>query len=125
MSFGLVGLLGVALFIFIIFFLFKQIQFFFTAVDLYKGMNQRLDKIIELLSANVAVTSGFGAPAQGPAHGTEPAKISVLDGNVLAAPTGPLGTCPNCSAVVALAAEDCPKCKASFGIGSAWKVQPR
>ena len=125
MSLGLIGLLGVAFFIFIIFFVFKQIQFFFTAVDLYKGMNQRLDKVIELLSAKAALTSGSGAHAQGPVHGTEPAKIPVPDGNVLAAPTGPLGTCPNCSTLVALSAEDCPKCKASFGIGSAWKVQPR
>lgn len=41
-----------------------------------------------------------------------------------AAPAGPMGTCPNCTVKLPLAAEECPKCKASFGPGSAWKVKP-
>lgn len=35
---------------------------------------------------------------------------------------GPKGQCPNCYAVIPLHIESCPKCKASFGIGSAWKI---
>ncbi len=35
----------------------------------------------------------------------------------------PKGRCPNCSAVIALDAEDCPHCNASFGASSAWRVQ--
>jgi len=35
----------------------------------------------------------------------------------------PKGRCPNCSAVIALDAEICPHCNASFGAGSAWSVQ--
>ena len=125
MSLGLIGFLGIAFFIFVIFFVFKQIQFFFNAVDLYRGMNQRLDKIIELLSANPAIALGLAASPQNSASGTELAKSAAPKDNVLAVSTGPVGICPNCSAVVQLAAEDCPKCKASFGLGSAWKVQPR
>lgn len=37
---------------------------------------------------------------------------------------GPKGQCPNCDSIIPLAVESCPKCKASFGIGSAWKVTP-
>lgn len=40
-------------------------------------------------------------------------------------PAGPMGTCPNCSALISLAAQDCPKCNASFGVGSAWKIVPQ
>lgn len=37
---------------------------------------------------------------------------------------GPLGVCPSCKAHIPLSSEDCPKCNASFGVGSAWKVRP-
>lgn len=37
----------------------------------------------------------------------------------------PKGNCPNCDAVIPLSSLECPKCKASFGPGSAWKVTPR
>ncbi len=40
-------------------------------------------------------------------------------------PSGPSGTCPNCKTIIPLASEECAKCKASFGVGSAWKVLPR
>jgi hypothetical protein len=39
-------------------------------------------------------------------------------------PAGPMGTCPNCTSVIPLASEECPKCKAVFGPGSAWKIRP-
>ena len=38
--------------------------------------------------------------------------------------SGPKGQCPNCDAVIPLHSEFCPKCKAAFGIGSAWKIVP-
>lgn len=37
---------------------------------------------------------------------------------------GPQGVCPSCKAHIPLSSEDCPKCNASFGVGSAWKVRP-
>lgn len=125
MSFGLLGLLGLAFFVFAVFFIFKQIQFFFTAVDLYKGMNQRLDKVIELLSANPALLPNLDPIVQRVTATSSRGESTAAQGNVLATPTGPMGTCPNCSAVISLAAEDCPKCKATFGAGSAWTVQSR
>lgn len=41
------------------------------------------------------------------------------------APAGPMGTCPNCSSVIPMSSIDCPRCKASFGEGSTWKIAPR
>lgn len=38
--------------------------------------------------------------------------------------SGPEGQCPNCDSVIPLASESCPRCKASFGVGSVWKVLP-
>jgi hypothetical protein len=121
MSFGLLGLLALAFFIFAVFFVFKQIQFFFTAVDLYKGMNQRLDKVIELLSANRTLTQSLGATNH---RGTETGTVA-SPSSVLATLAAPAGKCPNCAAVIPLESETCPKCKASFGAGSAWTVLPR
>lgn len=37
---------------------------------------------------------------------------------------GPKGQCPNCNNIIPLHADTCPKCKAVFGVGSAWKVLP-
>lgn len=37
---------------------------------------------------------------------------------------GPKGQCPNCDSIVPLHSESCPKCKAAFGIGSAWQIAP-
>jgi hypothetical protein len=37
---------------------------------------------------------------------------------------GPMGSCPNCEAIIPLASPECKKCNASFEIGSAWKVRP-
>ena len=39
-------------------------------------------------------------------------------------PADALGICPNCRASIQLQSAECPKCKASFGSGSAWKVEP-
>ncbi len=36
----------------------------------------------------------------------------------------PKGLCPNCGYVLPLDAQECPKCKASFGVGSTWAVKP-
>ncbi|MEJ5128189.1 hypothetical protein WH367_19270 [Comamonas sp. MYb21] len=38
--------------------------------------------------------------------------------------SAPKGTCPNCSDVIPVISESCPKCKAAFGIGSAWQILP-
>ena len=54
-----------------------------------------------------------------------PTAIATPTSVAAAAQSVPIGTCPSCSAAIPLAAENCPKCKASFGVGSAWKVQPR
>lgn len=37
---------------------------------------------------------------------------------------GPKGTCPNCDNLISMQAESCPRCKAAFGVGSAWQVIP-
>ena len=36
----------------------------------------------------------------------------------------PKGQCPSCEAVIPLDVQECPKCKALFGQGSAWKIKP-
>lgn len=128
MSFGVIGLIGLAFFIFIVFFVFKQIQFFFTAVDLYKGMNQRLDKVIELLSANSVPSLSLNAPVQHDATTSRRGESPPLPGLITDQAVQPvqnvaMGSCPNCKTRVPLNAEDCPKCGASFAPG-AWKVLP-
>lgn len=35
-----------------------------------------------------------------------------------------LGSCPNCMGTIPLTSTECPRCKAAFTEGSAWKVQP-
>lgn len=37
---------------------------------------------------------------------------------------GELGNCPNCTRSIPLSSTECPRCKAVFTEGSAWKVQP-
>ena len=70
----------------------------------------------ELLRKGLAPRVGRFATVSVPSS-TVPAKK--------AAPFGPMGNCPNCSEIIPLSSEDCPKCTASFGIGSTWKVTPR
>lgn len=36
----------------------------------------------------------------------------------------PTGSCPSCTRQIPLSAVECPRCKASFGIDSNWKVRP-
>lgn len=36
----------------------------------------------------------------------------------------PKGHCPSCEAVILMSAQECPKCRAVFTPGSAWKVMP-
>lgn len=36
----------------------------------------------------------------------------------------PLGLCPNCDRVIPLASQECSHCKARFGEGSSWKIEP-
>jgi hypothetical protein len=50
----ILGLLFLAFVGFMIYFIFKALQFVIKAVDLYKDMVRRLDKIIELLSSRPA-----------------------------------------------------------------------
>lgn len=38
--------------------------------------------------------------------------------------SGPKGQCPNCESIIPLYSDSCPKCKAAFGVGSAWQVAP-
>lgn len=47
---------------------------------------------------------------------------SLASGRVEEAPIQ--GTCPNCETTLSLAANECPKCRAMFGVGSAWVIQP-
>lgn len=42
----------------------------------------------------------------------------------LADAQAPQGICPNCDTKISIYAEECPRCKASFGPGSAWSVKP-
>lgn len=64
--------------------------------------------------------SGARGPA-GPA-GPAGARASVGVG-VGVDPAAPMGRCPNCRRFIALASPECPGCQASFGQGSAWKVE--
>ena len=106
---------------FSVYFIFKQIQFVIQAIDLYKAMVIRLDKVIELLSNNPTMVAHISAPSGAQIDGT----ISV-DPAQQSKPTeiGPRGICPNCDTQIPLASAACPKCKADFGAGSAWKLKP-
>lgn len=108
---------------FSIYFIFKQIQFVIQAVDLYKAMVVRLDKVIELLSQNpqnsnlIASITGAGrSPATVKANGAQNQQPETQA-------VGPVGVCPNCDARIPLTSTSCPKCKADFGVGSAWKIK--
>ncbi len=70
-----------------------------------------LTEIRDLLKANRVV-----APTSPPLVPLTPPPAMLLE------PTGPMGSCPNCSATIPMSSADCPKCKASFGVGSAWKI---
>jgi len=60
--FMILGLLFLAFVGFMIYFIFKALQFVIQAVDLYKDMVRRLDKIIELLSSRPAYSPSVSAP---------------------------------------------------------------
>ena len=59
----ILGLLFLAFVGFMIYFIFKALQFVIQAVDLYKDMIRRLDKIIELLSSRPANSPHVSKPA--------------------------------------------------------------
>ncbi|CAN7556576.1 hypothetical protein [Polaromonas sp. LjRoot131] len=40
-------------------------------------------------------------------------------------PVGPPGTCPNCQKAIPTDSPECPGCRASFGEGSSWAVEPK
>lgn len=40
-------------------------------------------------------------------------------------PVGPPGTCPNCQRTIPTDSRECPGCRASFGEGSSWAVEPK
>ena len=67
--------------------------------------------------------TAVSAPEPRRSHTSAP--ITSVVGSAVPEPSGPMGTCPNCSMLILLAAQDCPKCKASFGVGSAYKVVPQ
>jgi len=69
-GFGIVGFLLLAFVVFTIYFVFKQAQFVIQAVNLYKTMVVRLDKIIELLSSNPTLVGGM-ALQRSPGGGTQ------------------------------------------------------
>ena len=109
---------------FSVYFIFKQIQFVIQAVDLYKAMVVRLDKVIELLSQNPQNSNLMATIAPTASSPT------ILKGGKDAFQqnatheAGPHGICPNCDARIPLTSTSCPKCKADFGLGSAWKIKP-
>lgn len=108
---------------FSVYFIFKQIQFVIQAVDLYKAMVVRLDKVIELLSQyprNPNLMASIAATASSP---TIEKAGSGANQQPKAHEVGPVGICPNCDARIPLTSTSCPKCKADFGAGSAWKIK--
>ena len=105
---------------FSVYFIFKQIQFVIQAIDLYKAMVTRLDKVIELLSMNPDLVARFTAQTESPIAGK--ATTMTIEQSAPSV-TGPRGICPNCDAQIPLASTSCPKCKADFGAGSAWKIK--
>lgn len=52
------------------------------------------------------------------------ARKAETDDDLSAVDRALLGTCPNCRNVIRLNSEECPRCKATFGEGSAWKITP-
>lgn len=54
----------------------------------------------------------------------EKARLAALTEEERAYEMLPKGLCPNCKAVIPISAEECPRCRASFGSGSAWQVAP-
>ena len=95
------------------------------AVCWYWKINQGLTILTEIRDLLASQRVGMRS-AQEVAFATSPGAAGGATAKAAgAAATEPTGTCPNCSMQLPLAALECPKCKASFGAGSAWKVQLR
>lgn len=111
---------------FVIYFIFKQMQFVIQAVDLYKDMVTRLDKIIAILSSSSAVTVNNPTSLPSASPGPTPPTSSAVPTSPPKPYTGPWGICPNCDSKIPLNSIECPipKCYAQFGPNSAWKVKP-
>jgi hypothetical protein len=87
----------------------------------YWKINQNIALLTEIRELLKNQASAAQTSLQPVVSATAP-RQSVVPASV---PAGPMGTCPNCSATIPISAKDCPKCKASFGEGSTWKVAPR
>jgi hypothetical protein len=64
------------------------------------------------------------AQRQAELEAMEKARLAALTEEERAYEMLPKGHCPNCKAVIPISAEECPKCRASFGAGSAWQIAP-
>ena len=111
---------------FVIYFIFKQMQFVIQAVDLYKDMVTRLDKIIAIMSSSSAVTVSSPTSLPSSLPSSAPPTSSAVPTSPPKPYTDPLGICPNCDSKIPLNSLECPNpmCKALFGANSAWKIDP-
>jgi hypothetical protein len=98
---------------FIIYFIFKQMQFVIRAVDLYKDMVTRLDKIVELLSAGSAPSTNISPLlSQNPAPAAAGAAPEAATPLLEAAPAQAGPTCSSCGAAVQTTDVFCESCGA-------------
>lgn len=73
-----------------------------------------IERNIRRISASRFPTSNAGIELDDASIGREPVLIDETA----------LGKCPSCTRTIPLASAECPRCKAVFTEGSAWKVQP-
>ena len=101
---------------FVVYFIFKTLQFVIRAIDLYKDMVRRLDKTVELLSAASAPSTNiFPLPSQSPAPAAARAAPEAATPILEAAPAQAGPTCSSCGAAVQATDVFCESCGARLG----------
>ena len=78
----------------------------------------RLASVLLRLNADASAINDEGKQAHQLARGT------ALKTTLASAANRPKGTCPNCSTVMPLTSQGCPKCGAIFEEGAVWKLVP-
>ena len=112
-SFGgaAVGLLIFLAVLIIIFLIFREVVCWYWKINQSVAL---LTEIRDLLAGRTVTQNTIASTPTGAKYTPAPP----------AAPFGSMGACPNCSIVIPMSAQECPKCKASFGVGSTWQVKP-
>ena len=97
------GIIIVAFIIFVVYFIFKNLQFVIMAINLYKKMVNRQDATLRLLLDIRDNTKKYDS-------GSSTSSIATSDSS----PEEDTFICENCKAEVPSSAKKCPNCGAEF-----------